>query len=100
MKDTKELMPSITECEVWNCTFNNEHKCHALAINVGGEEKCPQCDTFLQLNSKSGVQDMIAGVGACKVQNCRYNKMLECIANGIKVKMHLNHPDCATFLVR
>ena len=38
-------MPVITKCTVNNCAYNQEDKCHALAITIG-EPSQAQCGTF------------------------------------------------------
>jgi hypothetical protein len=97
----KTKMPSVTECDVKSCAFNNENKCHALAINVGGpDDMCACCDTFFKTKNKGGIDSAIAGVGACKVKDCAHNDMLECAAKGIHVVSHSGHADCATFTAR
>jgi len=73
-----------------------EEKCHAMAITVGGGA-CPLCDTVMTASKKGGVAKAIGCVGACKVENCRFNKSLECGANSIHVKMHDDHTECSTF---
>jgi hypothetical protein len=97
----KESMPSITRCEVKKCAYNNENNCHAFAINVGGPgDACPNCDTFFSAHSKGGHKNLIAGVGACKAETCKYNELFECVAPGVQVKLHESHADCVTFAAR
>jgi hypothetical protein len=43
---------------------------------------------------------MTGGVGACKVEDCRFNSMFECSASGINVAIHSGHADCATYSPR
>ena len=93
----KSLMPSISECEVKDCAYNENRQCHAIAINVGSAGHCPQCDTFFQVSKKGGNRSVIGGVGACKQDDCKFNKQFECTASAVSVKLHGGHPDCATF---
>ena len=94
----KKQMPRVLGCEVTECTFNNGHQCSANAITVGGpEDLCPKCDTFFQMQQKGGNKGVIAGVGACKVQLCGFNKASGCSARGIRVILHDKHADCATY---
>ncbi len=98
MKEKKDLMPEIEECEAEDCSFNANGNCHAIAINVGGiGDECPSCDTYINVVDKGGIQNVIAGVGACKVQDCTHNKMLECTAKSVSIKLHAQHADCATY---
>jgi hypothetical protein len=98
MKDSRELMPEINECEAEECAFNGNGSCQAIAINVGGPaDVCPNCDTFMEAAIKGGIPGITAGVGVCKVQDCRYNSNLECNANSVSIKLHSNHADCATY---
>lgn len=89
-------MPKVLECLMDECAYNKEKKCHAMAITVGGG-MCPLCDTFMKTVKKGGVADMIGTVGACKVENCQLNTSLECNAGGIRVVLHNQHAECATF---
>lgn len=91
-------MPKIIDCEVGECSFNKDSKCHAIAITVGGPE--PACDTFMSGKRKGGVMDMTGGVGACKVEDCAFNQSLECSAGGIEVSMHSHNAECGTFKKR
>jgi hypothetical protein len=94
-------MPKISACTVTDCSYNMQRQCHALAITVGGpEDVCACCDTYLHADKKGGVADMTGSVGACKVEECTFNKAFECAAPGIKVEMHQGHADCTTFRAR
>lgn len=88
-------MPKILSCSVQECAYNNNNQCHTLAITVGSGH--PSCDTFFKAQTKGGSEDMIGGVGACREQDCRFNKALECSAQGISVAPHSGHGDCRTF---
>ena len=88
-------MPKITACSMTDCAYNGDNSCHAIAITVGGTH--PMCDTFMKTKQKGGVPDIIGGAGACKEDDCRFNKSLECTASGIKVGPHSGHGDCLTF---
>ena len=94
-------MSKISECQVSDCSYNNDNNCHALAITVG-DEKCPGCDTFTQSGKKGGNPGALGGVGACKVENCKYNNSLECSAGSIQVGLgtHGCHAECRTFSAR
>jgi hypothetical protein len=46
---------------------------------------------------KGGNSESVAGIGACKVSDCEYNKALECSAEGITVGRHEEHADCETY---
>lgn len=75
---------------------NQEERCHALAITVGGGD-CPLCDTSVMSMKKGGAFEAKGGVGACKVEKCQFNESLECTADSIHVGIHDNHPECCTF---
>lgn len=92
-------MPKVFECMMTDCAYNTDKKCHAMAITVGGG-RCPLCDTVMKASKKGGVMDMNGSVGACKVENCQFNDSLECDAGGIRVTMHQQHAECATFKSR
>jgi hypothetical protein len=89
-------MSKITDCEVTECSYNSDKKCHTIAITVG-DSNCPMCDTFVKMGKKGGDPDTIGGVGACRAEACRYNASLECSAGSIHVGMHGGHADCMTF---
>ena len=91
-------MPRILDCSMSDCAYNTDNMCHALAITVGAS--APMCDTFLKLGKKGGIKDATGSVGACKVENCRFNDALECAADGIHVGRHSDHPECDTFAPR
>lgn len=57
----------------------------------------PMCDTFWHSTMKGGNVSDTAGVGACKVSACKYNKKFECGAREITINYHDLEPDCMTF---
>jgi hypothetical protein len=90
--------PAITNCEAGKCIYNHSGQCRTMAINVGGPE--PLCDTYSAIGKKGGYNDLVAKVGACKVDTCIHNKLLECIAAGVDVVNVGNRPECATYQER
>jgi hypothetical protein len=44
-------MSPIADCEVTDCCYNSDHKCHALAIQIGDGATHPVCDTFAGLQA-------------------------------------------------
>lgn len=91
-------MPKIDKCDVRDCSYNRGDRCHALAITVGGSH--PMCDTYMHAAVRGGDREAIGGVGACKVDSCKFNKSLECSAGQINIGPHGNHADCKTFIQR
>lgn len=91
------MMPPVNLCDMTECFFNQGRKCHASAINIGGSH--PQCDTFTA-SGKHASPAPTAMVGACKVEQCRYNTDMQCTAQSIAVGQHLMHADCKTFEAR
>lgn len=91
------LMPNILFCNVDECAYNDQEKCHAGAITVDGPQ--PLCDTFFKSGRKGGVDD-VGAVGACKNDVCAYNESFECTAHGINVSLRSSHPQCDTFVER
>jgi hypothetical protein len=89
------VKPEVVECLAENCGYNRDKACHATAINVGGPHQ--ECDTFIKSSAKGGMEDMEAGVGACKVTGCGFNKAMLCSAKSVKIGMHGSHADCQTF---
>ena len=94
-----KTMPKILACTVTECAFNADAACHALAITVG-DGGCPLCDTAIRSSERAGYVEARAGVGACKVWECKYNYALECTAPGIAVEKHREHAECGTFTER
>ena len=93
-------MPKVMGCSVDSCAYNTEKSCHAMAITVGEPAGDPSCDTFFIAEKHGGVMDMTAGVGACKLADCKFNKDYECSAASISVGMQQGKPDCMTFEAR
>jgi hypothetical protein len=91
-------MPKVIECMMAECAYNGDRCCHALAITVGGPE--PLCDTFMPAKSKGGDGGCTGCVGACKVTDCRYNKSLECTAEGVQIEPASAYPKCVTFTLQ
>lgn len=98
MKRTLE-MANVDACELADCAFNTNGNCHAQAITVGDGDH-PACDTYLPSPHHTRHVLRIAGVGACKVSTCRHNDEFACQANGILMKKHAQHADCATYAAR
>ncbi|OHB66008.1 MAG: hypothetical protein A2Y77_15365 [Planctomycetes bacterium RBG_13_62_9] len=91
-------MPPIAGCEVTDCCYNFDRKCHALAIQVGDGATHPVCDTYAGSQaSQCGDPSASGNVGACKVSSCEYNQNLECMAQSITVGYREDEPDCLTF---
>jgi hypothetical protein len=89
---------NINECQVKECSYNINGKCRTIGINVGGPE--PLCDTFINAGVKGGLLNAMAKVGACKVQSCRHNALLECTVEGILVTLQQNRAMCASYQSR
>ncbi len=91
--------PKVLDCEVTDCSYNNNKQCHAVAITVGDGD-CAMCDTFFKSSQKGGAMEITGSVGACKESDCTFNKSLECAAPGIHVASHKGHADCSTYQPR
>jgi len=93
-------MPEVARCEVSECAYNLGKACHAKAITVGYGET-PGCDTYMRSGQHvSNTTDLVAGVGACKVSGCRYNRDLECTADQITVGYVGSEIRCLTYSPR
>jgi hypothetical protein len=90
-------MPKVEKCEIAECCYNEGGMCRALAITIGGDGAHPACDTYCGLQTKGGDMTAVAGVGACKVNECMYNRSLECTAPAIDVGRGPDQADCLTF---
>nr|WP_300142865.1 DUF1540 domain-containing protein [Propionicimonas sp.] len=76
------VMPAVQECTVTTCGYN-QGGCHAFAITVRAEDAA--CATFIPLETKGGVAQGTAQVGACSRSDCRHNADLECTADSVRV---------------
>lgn len=92
-------MPIVKKCEVDKCAYNIQSQCHAKAITVGDGDR-PRCDTFFSNPKHTRLVDVTAGVGACKVTQCRYNQDFGCTANNIEVGYQAFEVRCQTFSPR
>lgn len=91
-------MPSIMQCEEKECAFHRASKCHAFAITVGGpDDMRPNCDTFFKTATCCGKEEVLAGVGACKVLTCKFNELLLCLAPQVHVQVYNGQAECATY---
>ncbi|MGV9945712.1 DUF1540 domain-containing protein [Rhodococcus aetherivorans] len=78
-------MPHVTECSVGTCSYNHDG-CHAYAINVAGHNGSADCETFIPLSTKGGLDTVTSSmVGACQRADCVHNQDLECTASEIHV---------------
>ena len=93
-------MPKVMECSAGNCAYSTDKRCHAMAITVGEPSGDSSCDTFFTAKRYGGVMDMTAGVGACKLADCKFNQDYECSASSISVGMQKGQPDCMTYEAR
>ncbi len=83
MNLVKIEMPSVSECSATDCAYNVNQLCHARAITIGNGVH-PGCDTFFAHEHIQNVSQ-IAGVGACKVDTCKYNEDCECMGDLVRV---------------
>ena len=92
-------MPMVTKCMASECSYNVNSNCHARAITIGDSVR-PGCDTFLKGPRHIAHAQRIAGIGACKIANCKFNDDLECVADNIQVGMIQSAANCTTFALR
>jgi Domain of Unknown Function (DUF1540) len=89
-------MPQVSKCDVAKCGYNSAHQCHAKAITVG-DISSPECDTYLPTSGHTSALTSIAGVGACKVIGCKFNKDYECTGDDIQVGRLGSSIRCLTY---
>ncbi|RZQ65951.1 DUF1540 domain-containing protein [Amycolatopsis suaedae] len=77
-------VPAVHECTVSGCSYNHDG-CHAFAITVRGDNGAADCGTFVPLNTKGGLEKVVAKVGACSRTDCVHNASLECTAQGVRI---------------
>lgn len=106
-------IPKVKQCSMTECGFNEKQKCHAAGVQIGDQVGAalverpgialqdPKCDTYTRSpGGHFGAGDLIAQVGACKVDTCVHNDHLRCTAEGITVGQHESHADCQTYRAR
>lgn len=89
-------MPQVTKCEAVKCGYNKSGSCHAKAITIG-DILSPDCDTYLSTTSPPKLVTTVAGVGACKVRGCKFNKDYECSGDSIQVGLVGKNIRCLTY---
>jgi len=102
---------SKISCGVENCSHNNEHKCFANIITVGGKSAKKDSDTccasFLDSVAYSSLTNIIdtssngCDVVSCTVGTCTHNSDEHCNAKAIEVNGYnvnlYSETDCLTF---
>ena len=90
-------MPMIVSCSGSDCSYNANLTCNAMAVTIG-EQREAFCDTFYKSVQRIAYPDMTSFVGACKMENCRFNRKLECTAyKGVSLMGRADHVICSTF---
>ena len=92
-------VPVVIRCSIEGCSYNSNNNCHAKAITIGNGET-PLCDTLLCDEKEVQEKNILAGVGACKVSQCRFNNDLECIADDISVGSENDNVRCMTYALQ
>lgn len=96
MKKITIEMPPVSQCEISRCGYNVNNHCHAKAITIGDNAN-PGCDTFFETKKHTKETKRVAGVGACKVNECKHNNDFECTANNIAVGLAKQKINCLTY---
>jgi hypothetical protein len=91
-------LPQVTECSVAGCSYNHDG-CHAGAVTIGGDGDAAQCETFIPLDLKGGL-DVLARVGACSRTDCVHNVALECTATAVMIGATGDVATCRSFTAR
>ncbi len=92
-------MPLVKKCDAQNCGFNVIKNCHAKAITIGDNSN-PGCDTFMDSTRHTHESKRLAGVGACKVIGCKFNRDYECTTENITVGLIDGEVKCRTYIPR
>ncbi|WP_444891892.1 DUF1540 domain-containing protein [Microbulbifer sp. TRSA001] len=88
-------MPEVSQCAASQCAYNANDACHARAITIG-DGADPDCDTFFT-NSRHSSSSRTAGVGACKMEDCKFNDDFECSAESIQIGLRGNSQHCQSY---
>lgn len=100
MKTITIETPLVSECSVTECAYNLDSNCHARAITIG-DGVHPSCDTFFDnRNHHTKAAVRMAGIGACKIEACKFNDDFECITENIRVGHSKDEISCLTFAPR
>ena len=91
-------MPLVSQCDAKECGYNIGNNCHAKAITIGDYVN-PGCDTYFNEKIHNKETKRVAGVGACKVDACKFNSDFECVADNIAIGMIKKNVTCLTFTV-
>jgi len=99
MKKVTMDMPLVSQCTISECAYNVNNNCHARAITIG-DGLHAGCDTYF--NNPGHTKDMtrIAGIGACKSVQCKFNEDFECMTDSITVGRAGQEVNCLTFSPR
>lgn len=89
-------LPAVATCTVANCSYNHDG-CHAGAVTITASGSDASCGTFIPLSIKGGLPTMLATVGACQRNDCRFNESLSCTAPSVKVGSGSDLADCLTY---
>ena len=89
----------VQDCTVSSCDFNHEG-CTAYAITVGGSREHASCSTFIDTSTSGGLPKVLAQVGACQRNECRFNNHLMCDAHDVRVGPGAELADCLTYQPR
>lgn len=93
-------LPTVTECTVAGCSYNDHSACHAGAVTITATSSDAMCGTFIPLTHKGGLPTVLAHVGACQREDCIHNMALECHAPSVRVGSGRDLADCLTFSPR
>ncbi len=85
-------MSIVRGCSARECAYNANDTCHELAITAGeGIDSSSGTPFYSPIHG--GVQGLAAGVGTCKVTECRKNAESECVAGAIQVGLERIQPE-------
>ena len=98
--NTNLEITAVGQCSVSECAYKAQDRCHAKAITIGDANGPPCCDTMICGHGHTHATELLAGVGACKVESCAHNPDLECTADSIAVGYADEQAKCMTYLAR
>ncbi|MFT3876900.1 MAG: DUF1540 domain-containing protein [Propioniciclava sp.] len=97
MTELREL-PTVSECSVAGCSYNDHTHCKAPAITVGQQASCV---TFIPLATiRGGMDKVVSHIGACQRAECTHNSHLECTAASVMIGSAADKADCLTYSPR
>lgn len=92
-----DKLPSIRDCTVSDCRYNDRWYCRTPKISVGKFD-VPVCNAYEKSELPEPASgDPITRVISCEIYRCLRNRDMKCTAYAIKVRIKEGAPHCQSF---